>query len=124
QTVTQIVDAILALPGGRRLLILAPVIRDRRGEHQQVFDDARRAGYVRVRVDGAIHDLGEEFSLEKNKRHSIEVVVDRLVTEESETAGDSVRVADSVEQALKLGAGTVLVSVEGEPERLFSEHFA
>src|SRR3990170_8091328 len=87
QTVQQIVDAILSLPAGKRLLILAPIIRDRKGEHSHVFEDARKAGFVRVRVDGRVRDLDEEFSLDKNKRHTIEVVVDRLVTEEPGSEG-------------------------------------
>jgi excinuclease ABC subunit A len=102
-------------------MIMAPLIKDRKGEHLGVFEDLRKAGYVRVRVDGKIHDLSEEFDLDKNKRHTIEVVVDRLVIGDEEQSG---RISDSVETALKLGAGVVLVSiVEGE-ELLFSEHFA
>ncbi|MCH8995387.1 MAG: excinuclease ABC subunit UvrA [Chloroflexi bacterium] len=127
QTVQQIVDAILALPPGRRLMILAPIIRDRKGEHSQVFDDGRKAGFVRVRVDGKVHDLSEEFDLNKNKRHTIEVVIDRLVTEEpggEGSAASASRLSDSVEVALKLGGGVTLVAVEGEDERLYSEHFA
>ncbi|MCD6299819.1 MAG: excinuclease ABC subunit UvrA, partial [Dehalococcoidales bacterium] len=121
QTVQQIVDAINALPANSRIVILAPLVRDRKGEYQGVFDDLRKAGYVRVRVDGEIHDLAEEFQLDKNKKHSIEVVVDRLVTGQSESQS---RIADSVETALKLGAGMVLVSILGGDELLFSEHFA
>jgi excinuclease ABC subunit A len=127
QTVQQIVDAILALPAGKRLLILSPIIRDRKGEHAHVFEDARKAGFVRVRVDGQVRDLDEEFALDKNKRHAIEVVIDRLVTQRAGangTASNANRLADSVEQGLKLGGGTVLVAVEGEDERLYSEHFA
>ncbi len=121
QTVQQIVDAIQGLPDGSRIMVLAPLIRDRKGEYQAVFDDLRKAGYVRVRVDGRIYDLSEELHLDKNKKHSIEAVVDRLVIGQS---GSQSRIADSVETALKLGAGVVLVSiVEGE-ELLFSEHFA
>ncbi|MFC1985457.1 excinuclease ABC subunit UvrA [Chloroflexota bacterium] len=121
QTVQQIVDAIQGLPENSRIMILAPLIRDRKGEYQAVFDDLRKAGYVRVRIDGHIHDLSEEFQLDKNKKHSIEVVVDRLVTGQS---GNQNRVADSVETALKLGAGVVLVSIIDGEELLFSEHFA
>ncbi|MBM3155693.1 MAG: excinuclease ABC subunit UvrA [Chloroflexi bacterium] len=121
QTVQQIVDAILALPQGTRFMIMAPLIKDRKGEHLSVFDDLRKAGYVRVRVDGKLHDLSEEFALDKNKRHTIEAVVDRLVIGEGEYAG---RIADSVETALKLGGGVVLVSVTDGEELLFSEHFA
>jgi len=121
QTVQQIVDAVQSLPGKTRIMILAPLIRDRKGEYQTVFDDLRKAGYVRVRVDGHIHDLSEEFHLDKNKKHSIEAVVDRLVIGQS---GSRSRIADSVETALKLGAGVVLVSIVDGEELLFSEHFA
>jgi excinuclease ABC subunit A len=121
QTVQQIVDAIQNIPAGSRIMILAPLIRDRKGEYQSVFDDLRRAGYVRVRVDGPIHDLSEDFHLDKNKKHSIEAVVDRLVTGQD---GSQSRIADSVETALKLGAGVVLVSIIDGEELLFSEHFA
>ncbi|GAH52211.1 unnamed protein product, partial [marine sediment metagenome] len=99
----------------------APLVKDRKGEYQQVFSDLRKAGYARVRVDGHIYDLSQDFQLDKFKKHSIEAVVDRLVIGQS---GSQSRIADSVETALKLGAGVVLVSiVEGE-ELLFSEHFA
>ncbi len=121
QTVQQIVDAVQRLPEKSRIMILAPLIRDRKGEYQLVFDDLRKAGYVRVRVDGHIYDLSEEFQLDKNKKHSIETVVDRLVIGQS---GGQSRIADSVETALKLGAGIVLVSIVGGEELLFSEHFA
>jgi excinuclease ABC subunit A len=121
QTVQQIVDAIQALPENSRIMVLSPLIRDRKGEYQAVFDDLRKEGYVRVRVDGSIHDLSEEFQLDKNKKHSIEAVVDRLVIGQS---GSQSRIADSVETALKLGAGVVLVSIIDGEELLFSEHFA
>ncbi|MFC2044375.1 excinuclease ABC subunit UvrA [Chloroflexota bacterium] len=121
QTVQQIVDAIEGIPMGSRIMILAPLVRDRKGEYQAVFDDLRKAGYVRVRVDGCIHELSSEMKLNKNKRHTIEVVVDRLVTGQN---GSQSRIADSVETALKLGAGIVLVSVIDGEEMLFSEHFA
>ena len=120
QTVQQIVDAIQNIPSGSRIMVLAPLIRDRKGEYQAVFDDLRKAGYVRVRVDGRIYDLSEEFQLDKNKKHTIEAVVDRLVIGQS----DQSRIADSVETALKLGAGVVLVSIIDGEELLFSEHFA
>jgi len=120
QTVQQIVDAVQEIPAGSRVMILAPLIRDRKGEHQAIFDDLRKAGFVRVRVDGYIHDLSEEFELDKNKKHTIEVVVDRLRIGEAENS----RIADSVETALKLGAGVVLVSINDREELLFSEHFA
>ena len=152
QTVQQIVDAILGIEPGKKLMILAPIIRDRKGEHLHVFEDARRAGYVRVRVDGRIRDLGEEINLEKKKKHTIEVVVDRIITEGRKgegSASSASRLSDSVEQALKLGGGTVLVDIEhtapakrgkaGPPsppegegpgeraereERMYSEHYA
>ncbi len=120
QTVQQIVDAVQEIPSGSRIMILAPLIRDRKGEHQAIFDDLRKAGFVRVRIDGHIHDLSEEFGLDKNKKHTIEAVVDRLQIGEAENS----RIADSVETALKLGAGVVLVSIIDGEELLFSEHFA
>ena len=136
QTVQQIVDAILEIPAERRLMILAPIVRDRKGEHLATFDDARKAGFVRVRVDGQVRDLEEDIVPDKNRRHTIEVVIDRLVTEGREGEGSAAsasRLADSVEMALKLGGGVVLVTVEdpteaqlqaGPEERLYSEHFA
>jgi excinuclease ABC subunit A len=140
QTVTQIVDAIREIPAGRRLMILAPVVRDRKGEHLQVLEDARRAGFVRARVDGDIRELDERITLNKNQRHTIEIVVDRLISGSDEGEGATARLADSVEQALKVGESMVLVSIEdpnaeaggsrkkrskpGAEDRLFSEHFA
>jgi excinuclease ABC subunit A len=121
QTVQQIVDAVQKLPEKSRIMILAPLVRDRKGEYQSVFEDLRKSGYARVRVDGEIHDLSEDIQpLDKYKKHSIEVVVDRLVVGQ----GDQTRIADSVETALKVGAGVVLVSIIGGEELLFSEHFA
>ncbi|HEX5417149.1 MAG TPA: excinuclease ABC subunit UvrA [Chloroflexota bacterium] len=126
QTVQQIVDAILGMPDGSRLMILAPVIDERKGEHQQIFDEARRAGFVRVRVDGQVRDLSEEITLEKNKKHSIEVVVDRLVVRApaEREESDASRVADSVETALRVGKGILKVAIPDGAEQLFSEHFA
>jgi len=121
QTVQQIVDAIQNLPENSRIMILAPLISDRKGEYQAVFDDLHKAGYARVRVDGQIHDLSEEIQLDKFKKHSIEAVVDRLVIGQSDSQS---RLADSVETALKLGAGVVLISIIDGEELLFSEHFA
>jgi excinuclease ABC subunit A len=121
QTVQQIVDSIVALPRGSRIMIMAPLIKGRKGEHQAVFEDLRKAGYVRIRVDGRIYDLSEEFHLDKNKKHSIEAIVDRLIIEE---AVDISRIADSVETTLKLGSGVALVSIADGEELLFSEHFA
>ena len=121
QTVQQIVDAVQEIPAGGRIMILAPLVRDRKGEHQQILQDLQKAGFVRVRVDGQIHDLSEELYLDKNKKHAIEVVVDRLRIEKGENA---TRLADSIETALKLGSGVVLISVLDGQEVLFSEHFA
>ncbi|MDD5509429.1 MAG: excinuclease ABC subunit UvrA [Dehalococcoidales bacterium] len=121
QTIQQIVDAITALPEDSHIMILAPLVRDRKGEYQAVFDDLRKTGYVRVRIDGDIHDLSEQLHLDKNKKHSIESVVDRLVVGQS---GSQDRITDSVETSLKLGAGVILVSIVNGEEMLFSEHFA
>ncbi len=125
QTVQQIVDSILEMPPGKRLMVLAPVVRDRKGEYQKTFEDARKAGFVRVRVDRAVHDLGEEIALDKNKRHSIEIVVDRVVTEKGDEEGaEKTRLSDSVETALRLGGGLLIIATEGDDDRLYSEHFA
>ena len=121
QTVQQIVDSLLGLPQGSRIMVMAPLVKDRKGEHLGVFDDLRKAGYVRVRVDGQLHDLSEEFELDRYKQHTIEAVVDRLVIEGDGLSG---RLADSVETSLKLGGGVVLVQVIDGEELLFSEHFA
>jgi excinuclease ABC subunit A len=121
QTVQQIVDAVREIPEGNRIMILAPIVKDRKGEHTKIFNGLHRAGFVRVRINGIIHDLSEEFNLDKNKKHTIEVVVDRLRTGESD---DVNRIADSVETALKLGSGVVLISIVDGDELLFSEHFA
>ncbi|MEK7217264.1 MAG: excinuclease ABC subunit UvrA, partial [Chloroflexota bacterium] len=133
QTVQQIVDAIISLPPDTRFMIMAPLVKDRKGEHMAVLEDLRKAGYVRVRVDGAIRDLSEYIPLDRNRRHSLEVVVDRLVApplEDQETSKQvgtdpfPGRVTDSVETALKLGAGVVLVSIVDGPESLYSENFS
>ena len=121
QTVQQIVDAVLKIEPDKRIMILAPLVRDRKGEHLQIFDDLRKAGFVRVRVDGYVRDLSEEFNLDKNKKHKIEAVVDRIVTG---SYCNRARIADSVETALKLGGGVILISVADGDDLLFSEHFA
>ncbi|MBR2483855.1 MAG: excinuclease ABC subunit UvrA [Oscillospiraceae bacterium] len=122
QTVDQIVDQVLALDEGTRVQILAPVIRGKKGEHLKVFDDARRSGYVRVRVDGILYDLGEdEIKPEKNKKHNIEVVVDRLVIRPDITQ----RLTDSIETASALSGGMVVVNlVREEQDLLFSQNYA
>ncbi|MBP3314008.1 MAG: excinuclease ABC subunit UvrA [Oscillospiraceae bacterium] len=121
QTVDQIVDKILALPQGTRFLVLAPVIRGKKGEHQKVFEDARRGGYARVRVDGNIYELTEEILLDKNKKHDIQVVIDRLVLRDDLTR----RLTDSVETALSLAQGLVQVLMVDTEEILsFSQNYA
>src|SRR5438552_381281 len=129
QTVQEIVDAVQSLPEGTRIMVLAPIIRDRKGEHQKVMEDLRKAGYVRARIDGEVRDLDTPIDLEKYKMHTIEAVVDRLVIRAPESEGnepdpDRTRLADSVETAIKLGQGVVLVSIIGGEELMFSEHFA
>ncbi len=128
QTPTQIVDHITALPDGTRLLMLAPLVRQRKGAQQKVLEDVRQAGFVRVRVDGTVRALEEEIELDRYRPHTIEVVVDRLVVRRDEAgrllSPERNRLADSVETALRLGAGTLLVQVEGGEELLFSEHLA
>ena len=119
QTLDQIVDKVLSLPEGSRVQILAPVVRRKKGEHQKIFENARKSGYVRVRVDGIIYDLSEEIELEKQKKHNIEVVVDRLVVR-----GDiRRRLADSIEIALHLAEGIVMI-LNGEEEMVFSRNYA
>jgi excinuclease ABC subunit A len=129
QTVEQIVDEVMAMAPGTRIMVLAPVVRGRKGEYRHVFEDARRAGYVRVRVDGEIFDLADTIVLDKYKNHEIEIVVDRIVLPDAEADAESrtadlSRVSDSVETALKLAEGTVLIEELGGEPRLFSEHFA
>ncbi|WP_370005920.1 excinuclease ABC subunit UvrA [Methanothermobacter sp. KEPCO 2] len=123
QTSTQIVDRIMEDDEGTRIIILAPVVRDRKGEHQRVFERLREQGFVRVRVDGEIRDLDEEFNLDRNRKHSVDVVVDRLAVRKDTEFRK--RLADSVETALEMGEGTlrVLYHDTGQ-ERVYSEHFA
>ena len=120
QTVDQIVDQILSLPEKTRVQILAPVIRGRKGEHQKELENARKSGYVRVRVDGILYDLSEEIKLEKNKKHNIEIVVDRLAVSDSIKS----RLTDSIETALRLSGGLVIADVPGGEEMLFSQNYA
>ncbi len=122
QSVEQIVDSIGRLPEGSRILVLAPLVKDRKGEYQQIFADLRKGGYARVRVDGQVRDLSDDIELDKNRKHSIEAVVDRLVV--GPDAGGQSRIADSVETALKLGSGVILISIIDGEELLFSEHLA
>ena len=118
QTVQQIVDSILRLDEGSRLLILAPVIKHKKGEHTAIFDDARRTGFVRVRVDGEVVELGEDIGLNKNQWHNIEIVVDRVIIRDST---ERERLTQSVETALKASGGTLTVSVLNPSERLVEE---
>jgi excinuclease ABC subunit A len=121
QTVDQIVDKICELPTGTRFQILAPVVHGKKGEHVKVFEDAKKSGYVRVRVDGSIYDLSEEISLNKNQKHNIEVVIDRLVMREDIVR----RLTDSVETAAGLSGGLVVLHLPGEDrEELFSQNYA
>ena len=120
QTVDQIIDRLMELPEGTRLQILAPVVRARKGEHQKIFESAQKDGYVRVRVDGETRDLGEEIKLEKNKKHTIEIVVDRIVIR----PGLESRLTDSVETAAKLSGGLVVADLMGKEELLFSQNYA
>ena len=137
QTVQQIVDAVQALPNGTRFMVMAPLIKDRKGENLALLEDLRKAGYVRVRVDGRIRELTESIAMNRNRRHTVEVVVDRLAIPTQEELDQAAaaselspreairgRVTDSVETSLKLGGGTVLISVVDGDEILFSEDFA
>ena len=120
QTVDQMVDEIMTLPQGTRIQLLAPVVRGRKGAHVKLFDQAKRSGYVRVRVDGSIYELSEEIKHDKNLKHNIEIIVDRLLVKE----GIEQRLADSIENVLKLAEGLMIVDIiDGEP-RTFSQNFS
>ena len=121
QSIDQIVDQIMALPQGTRIQILAPVVRARKGEHIKVLEDAKKSGYVRARVDGILYDLTEEIKLEKNKKHNIEIVVDRLVIKPDIIR----RLTDSAETALALAGGLMLVDLVSEDRQIsFSQNYA
>ena len=120
QTVDQMVDQILALPEGTKIQLLAPIVRGRKGEHAKVLERAKRSGYVRVRIDGNLYDLSEEIKLEKNIKHNIEIVVDRLVVKDGITA----RLTDSVENTLALAEGLLIVDVIGGEPMTFSQSFS
>ena len=121
QTVDQIIDQVLALPEGTRIQIMAPVVRGKKGEYAKTFDEARRSGYVRVRVDGSLYELDEELKLDKNKKHNIEIVVDRLIVRDDVRS----RLTDSVETASSLAGGLVLVNLVREERDLqFSQNYA
>ncbi len=121
QTIDQIIDQVLALPEGTRIQVMAPVIRGKKGEHAKVLEDAKRSGYVRARIDGNLYELDEEIKLEKNKKHSIEIIVDRLVIRPDIRQ----RLTDSVETAAKLSGGLVIVNLLREEKDLsFSQNYA
>ncbi|MED3657561.1 excinuclease ABC subunit UvrA [Bacillus velezensis] len=120
QTIEQMVDRILEYPERTKLQVLAPIISGRKGAHVKVLDQIRKQGYVRVRIDGEMAELSEDIELEKNKKHSIEVVIDRIVVKE----GVAARLSDSLETALRLGEGRVMIDVIGQEELMFSEHHA
>ncbi|MEG9462133.1 MAG: excinuclease ABC subunit UvrA, partial [Bacillus amyloliquefaciens] len=120
QTIEQMVDRILEYPERTKLQVLAPIISGRKGAHVKVLDQIRKQGYVRVRIDGEMTELSDDIELEKNKKHSIEVVIDRIVVKE----GVAARLSDSLETALRLGEGRVMIDVIGQEELMFSEHHA
>ena len=121
QSIDQIIDQLMAMPEGTRIQVMAPVIRGRKGEYAKVFEDARKSGYVRVRVDGSMYDLGEEIKLDKNKKHNIEIVVDRLILRPDVVH----RLTDSAETAAALTGGLVLVNIlQEERDILFSQNYA
>ena len=120
QSVDQIIDKISALPVGTKIQILAPVVRGRKGEHVKELEQAKKSGYVRVRIDGIVYDLSEEIKLEKNKKHTIEIVVDRLVVKEEMDT----RLADSIETASGISGGTVICDIIGGEELMFSQNYA
>ncbi len=120
QTVDQMADEIMRLPEGTKIQLLAPVVRGRKGEHAKIFDRAKKSGYVRVIVDGNMYDLSEEIKLEKNKKHNIEIVVDRLVVRD----GVEKRMAESIETVLSVSNGLLVVDVAGEKQMNFSQSFS
>lgn len=120
QTVDQMVDQIMALPEGARIQVLAPVVRGRKGEHKKEFENAKRSGFVRVRADGILYDLSEEIKLEKNKKHNIEIVIDRLILKSDIRS----RLSDSLESAMAVSGGLVLIDVLDGEELLFSQNYA
>ena len=120
QSVDQMTDKIMTLEEGSKFMILSPVVRARKGEHVKILDDARKAGFVRARIDGEMRELSDEIKLQKTNKHTIEIVVDRLVMKD----GIASRISDSLETALKLSEGIVMVSVIGGEEMLFSQSFS
>lgn len=120
QTIEEMVDRLVVYPDRTKMQILAPIVSGRKGTHVKLLEDVKKQGYVRVRVNGELIDLDDDITLDKNKKHSIEVVIDRIVMKENIAP----RLSDSLESALRLGEGRVLIDVMGEEELLFSEHHA
>ncbi|MDD4570027.1 MAG: excinuclease ABC subunit A, partial [Tepidanaerobacteraceae bacterium] len=120
QTVDQMVDAIMDLPEGTRIQILAPVVRGRKGEYHKLLERIKKNGFVRVKVDGELHETSEEIKLDKNKKHHIEIIIDRIIIK----PGIESRLADSIEIALAQAEGLVIADIVGEQEILFSQNFA
>ena len=120
QSIDQVVDAVKAIPSGSKIQIIAPLIRGRKGEHVKVLDQIRKDGYVRVKIDGDVYDINETPKLDKNCKHDIDVIIDRIVIKD----GIDTRLSDSLETAFSLGQGLAKVDVVGESEMLFSQHFA
>jgi excinuclease ABC subunit A len=127
QSVQQMAEQIQALPEGTRLMVVGALIKDRKGEHQSVIDEIRRAGFSRVRVDGEIHDIEATIPMERYKRHTVEAVIDRIVIHHDDPEDEHatrIRLIDSLETALKLGGGVATASIIDGEELLFSENYA
>ncbi len=120
QTIEQMADSVMALETGTRIQLLAPIVRDRKGEHIKLMEELQKAGYIRIRVDGEVMELGDDIKLDRNKKHRLEVVVDRLIVKE----GIEKRLADSMETCLKLTEGMLIVDVLGDKELMFSQNYA
>ncbi|MCL2350923.1 MAG: excinuclease ABC subunit UvrA, partial [Firmicutes bacterium] len=120
QTIDQIVDQILSLPERTRVQLMAPVVRGRKGEHQKLLDDARKSGYVRVRVDGVLYELTEDIGMDKNKKHTVEIVIDRLIIKE----GIQKRLTESIEAVMQITGGVLTVDVDEKEQLLFSQNFS
>jgi len=122
QTVQQMVDALMALPAGAKLSVLAPIVRDRKGEYKKELQEARRSGFIRARIDGKSHELADEIALDKQKKHTIEIVVDRVVLKHDDPTMQ--RLADSLEIALKQAHGLVVIDLDGKKDLIYSEKLA
>src|SRR5699024_10124564 len=118
QTVEQMVDRVLQYPDRTRLQILAPVISGKKGEHDKLIEKLKKEGYIRLRVNGELMEISDDIDLDRNKKHSIDVVIDRIIIKE----GVSTRLSDSIEAALKLGEGRVIVDLIDQEDLLFNEH--